>query len=126
MCGIAGWVSYDGDLRPQRDVIAKMRETRIRSFSVDFANHGAAFVAGNFHKSSDTPFVRDFVTHVGCDHTEVVLDSRDLADRDLNRAVIRIDGGNRGMSRASLGAGPPPQHRCRSPSFKRMGDEYTQ
>jgi hypothetical protein len=53
---------------------------------VDFANHGAAFVAGDFHKSSDTPFVRDFVTHVGCDHTEVVLDSRDLADRDLNRA----------------------------------------
>jgi asparagine synthase (glutamine-hydrolysing) len=34
---------------------------RIRSFSVDFADHGAAFVAGDFHKSSDTPFVRDFV-----------------------------------------------------------------
>jgi asparagine synthase (glutamine-hydrolysing) len=62
---------------------------RIRSFSVDFADHGAAFVGGDFHKSSDTPFVRDFVAHVGCDHTEVVLDSRDLADRDLNRAVIR-------------------------------------
>jgi asparagine synthetase B (glutamine-hydrolysing) len=26
----------------------------IRSFSVDFADHGAAFVAGDFHKSSDT------------------------------------------------------------------------
>src|ERR1700731_3564999 len=62
---------------------------RMRSFSVDFANHGATFVAGDFHKSSDTPFVRDFVAHVGCDHTEVVLDSRDLADQDLNRAVIR-------------------------------------
>jgi len=62
---------------------------RIRSFSVDFADHGAAFVAGDFHKSSDTPFVRDFVAQVGCDHTEVVLDSRELADRDLNRAVIR-------------------------------------
>ena len=62
---------------------------RIRSFSVDFADHGAAFVAGDFHKSSDTPFVRDFVAHVGCDHTEVVLDSRELADRNLNRAVIR-------------------------------------
>jgi asparagine synthase (glutamine-hydrolysing) len=61
----------------------------IRSFSVDFAHHGTAFVAGDFHKSSDTPFVRDFVTHVGCDHTEVVLDSRELADRDLNRAVMQ-------------------------------------
>jgi asparagine synthase (glutamine-hydrolysing) len=28
------------------------------------------------------------VSHIGCYHTEVVLDSRDLADRDLCRAVI--------------------------------------
>jgi asparagine synthase (glutamine-hydrolysing) len=69
--------------------IAAQQGGRIRSFSVDFANHGAAFVAGDFHKSSDTPFVRDFVAHVGCDHTEVVLDSRELANRDLNRAVIQ-------------------------------------
>jgi asparagine synthase (glutamine-hydrolysing) len=69
--------------------IAAQQGGRIRSFSVDFASHGAAFVAGDFHKSSDTPFVRDFVAHVGCDHTEVVLDSRELADRDLNRAVIQ-------------------------------------
>jgi asparagine synthase (glutamine-hydrolysing) len=61
----------------------------IRSFSVEFADHGAAFVAGEFHKSSDTPFVRDFVAHVCCDHTEVVLDSQELADRDLNRAVMQ-------------------------------------
>src|SRR5260370_32403379 len=63
---------------------------RIRSFSVDFANYGAGFVASaDFHKSSDTPFVRDFVAHVDCDHTEVVLDSRELADRDLSRAVMQ-------------------------------------
>ena len=61
---------------------------RLRSFSVDFADHGVAFVSGEFHKSSDTPFVRDFVKHVGCDHTEVVLDSRELASRDLSRAVM--------------------------------------
>jgi asparagine synthase (glutamine-hydrolysing) len=70
--------------------IANQQGGRIRSFSVDFANSGAAFVAStDFHKSSDTPFVRDFVAHVGCDHTEVVLDSRELADRDLSRAVIQ-------------------------------------
>src|SRR6267378_3178907 len=69
--------------------LAVQQRGRIRSFSVDFASHGTAFVAGDFHKSSDTPFVRDFVAHVGCDHTEVVLDSRELANRDLNRAVIR-------------------------------------
>jgi asparagine synthase (glutamine-hydrolysing) len=60
----------------------------IRSFSVDFADHGARFVADHFHKSQDTPFVRDCVAHVGCDHTEVVLDSGELADRHLNRTVI--------------------------------------
>src|SRR4029077_13217207 len=70
--------------------LALQQRGRIRSFSVDFANSGAAFVAStDFHKSSDTPFVRDFVAHVGCDHTEVVLNSRELADRDLSRAVIR-------------------------------------
>ena len=62
---------------------------RIRSFSVDFADHGAGFVPGEFHKSSDTPFVWDFVGHTGCDHTEVILDSKELADRNLNRAVMR-------------------------------------
>src|SRR5438105_5323555 len=44
--------------------IALQQRGRIRSFSVDFANYGAAFVAStDFHKSSDTPFVRDFVAH---------------------------------------------------------------
>ncbi len=69
--------------------IAAGQGGRLRSFSVDFANHGTAFVADDFHKSSDTPFVRDFVAHTGCDHREVILDSRELADRDLNRAVMQ-------------------------------------
>jgi asparagine synthase (glutamine-hydrolysing) len=69
--------------------IAAQQGGRVRSFSVDFVNHGAAFVANEFHKSSDTPFVRDFVAHVGCDHTEVVLESRELINRDLSRAVIQ-------------------------------------
>jgi asparagine synthase (glutamine-hydrolysing) len=69
--------------------IAAQQGGRIRSFSVGFASHGAAFIPGEFHKSSDTPFVRDFVAHVGCVHTEVVLDSRELARRDVSRAVIQ-------------------------------------
>jgi asparagine synthase (glutamine-hydrolysing) len=62
---------------------------RIRSFSVDFANQDTRFVADAFHKSYDIPFVRDFVALTGCNHSEVVLDSRELADRSLQRAVIR-------------------------------------
>jgi len=58
---------------------------------VDFANYGAAFVASSdFHKASDTPFIPDFVAHVGCDHTEAVLDSRELADQDLQRNSQRF------------------------------------
>ncbi|HVJ41564.1 MAG TPA: asparagine synthase (glutamine-hydrolyzing) [Dongiaceae bacterium] len=71
-----------------RAILAGQGE-RIRSFSVDFADHGVGFVANDLHKSSDTPFVRDFVSHIGCNHTEVVLDSRELADPDLNRAVLK-------------------------------------
>jgi asparagine synthase (glutamine-hydrolysing) len=61
----------------------------LRSFSVDFANHGADFRSDEFHKSSDTPFVRDFVAHAGPDHTEIVLDSGDLASCELSRNVLR-------------------------------------
>jgi asparagine synthase (glutamine-hydrolysing) len=69
--------------------IRGLQKRRVRSFSVDFTEHGGGgFVANDLHKSSDTPYVRDFVSHVGCDHTEVVLDSRSLADPDLNRAVL--------------------------------------
>lgn len=68
--------------------IRSQQKTHVRSFSIDFTEHGAAFVANELHKTSDTPFVRDFVAHVGCDHTEVVLDSRALADPALNRAVL--------------------------------------
>jgi asparagine synthase (glutamine-hydrolysing) len=69
--------------------IARQQGGRLRSFSLDFADHGATFVANEFHKSSDTPFVRDFVAHVGCDHTEIVLNSKELANPDLNRVVMQ-------------------------------------
>jgi asparagine synthase (glutamine-hydrolysing) len=70
-----------------RAIVARHGE-RIRSFSVDFADHGAAYVAGHFHKTADAPFVRDFVAQTGCNHTEVVLDSRELGSRELCRSVI--------------------------------------
>ena len=78
--------------------IGEQQGERIRSFSVDFANHGAAFVPGDFHKSSDTPFVRDFVASVGSAHTEVVLDSQELASQELSRAVLRASDFPLGLS----------------------------
>jgi asparagine synthase (glutamine-hydrolysing) len=69
--------------------IQKEQGGHIRSFSVDFASHGTDFVPNAFHRESDTPYVRDFVRHVGSNHTEVVLESRELTDSRLNAAVIR-------------------------------------
>ncbi|TDR38501.1 asparagine synthase (glutamine-hydrolysing) [Tahibacter aquaticus] len=60
-----------------------------RSFSVDFTSHGDGFADSGPHKSRDTPFVREFVAHTGCNHTEIVLDSRELNDAALNRAVLQ-------------------------------------
>lgn len=61
----------------------------MRSFSVDFADHGGSFAGSGPHKSNDTPYVREFVAHTGCNHTEIVLDSRELVDDELNRIVLR-------------------------------------
>jgi asparagine synthase (glutamine-hydrolysing) len=69
--------------------VLRQQGRHIRSFSVDFVGQEQHFVPGSFHKTADTPFVNDFVRHVGCDHTEVVLDSQELASDDLHRAVLQ-------------------------------------
>jgi asparagine synthase (glutamine-hydrolysing) len=71
-----------------RAITAQRREP-IRSFSVDFSPHGVDFQPNGFHVSPDTPFVRDFVAHTSVNHTEIVLESRELADPELSRAVVR-------------------------------------
>src|SRR5579872_1040555 len=65
------------------------RGERVRSFSVDFAHHDEHFVSNEIQISPDTPFVREFVAHAGCQHTEIVLESRGLADAELGRKVLR-------------------------------------
>jgi len=66
----------------------KEHGSHIRSFSVDFVNQDQYFLPGALHKASDTPFVHDFVQYIGTDHTEVVLDSSQLADGRLNSTVL--------------------------------------
>lgn len=69
--------------------ITSRQGSATRSFSVDFTSHGGSFADSGPHKSHDTPFVRDFVAHTGCNHTEIVLDSAALNDAALNRAVLQ-------------------------------------
>lgn len=70
------------------DALAQQGAGKVRSFSVDFADHGAAFVADGFRVTADTPFVHDLVNHVGTSHQEVILDSRSLADQQLRQAAL--------------------------------------
>jgi asparagine synthase (glutamine-hydrolysing) len=53
MCGIAGWVSYQGDLKARQDVIAKMTKTIARrgpdsgAAWIDCAHHHVAFAGSH-------------------------------------------------------------------------------
>jgi asparagine synthase (glutamine-hydrolysing) len=60
----------------------------VHSYSVDFSDHGRAFVKDPYRDTSDTPFVREFVKQVNTRHTEVVLNDRELADMEVRRAVV--------------------------------------
>ncbi|GCB50684.1 asparagine synthase (glutamine-hydrolyzing) [Streptomyces sp. NL15-2K] len=64
-------------------------EGPVRSFSVDFAEHGGQFVADPVRGTSDTPFVHDLVRHIGAEHSEVLIDSAQLADPELRASVLR-------------------------------------
>ncbi|MDH6126838.1 asparagine synthase (glutamine-hydrolyzing) [Kitasatospora sp. GP82] len=60
----------------------------VRSFSVDFADHGAEFIEDPVRGTSDAPFVRDLVQHIGADHSEIIIDSAELADPELRAKVL--------------------------------------
>ncbi|MEV5409700.1 asparagine synthase (glutamine-hydrolyzing) [Thermopolyspora sp. NPDC052614] len=64
------------------------RGEKARTFSVDFAGLEESFRPDEFREAPDSPFVRDVVAHVGTEHRDVLLDSRELADPALRRAVV--------------------------------------
>jgi asparagine synthase (glutamine-hydrolysing) len=61
----------------------------IRSFSVDFLDHGNGFASDAVRGTPDAPFVRDLVERIHCNHNEIMLDSCELADPALRSQVIR-------------------------------------
>ena len=60
----------------------------IRSFSVDFIEHGSGFASDAVRGTPDAPFVRDLIERIRSSHNEIVLDSRELADPALRSLVI--------------------------------------
>jgi asparagine synthase (glutamine-hydrolysing) len=61
----------------------------VRSFSVDFAGAGDIFQADAVRGSTDAPFAWELAEFVGSCHTEILLDSQDLVDPAVRRAVLR-------------------------------------
>ena len=50
------------------------------TFAVDFAGSADAFVADRNRPELDAPYVRELIAHLGCRHTDVLLDTPDLLD----------------------------------------------
>lgn len=60
----------------------------IRSFSVDFRDHGQGFAGDAVRATPDAPFVRELVARIHSTHGEIILDSAELADPALRRQVV--------------------------------------
>lgn len=61
----------------------------IRSFSVDFLQHGCGFASDSVRGTPDAPFVRDLVKRIGSTHQEIVIDSSEMADPELRAKIIK-------------------------------------
>ncbi|MFJ7311850.1 asparagine synthase (glutamine-hydrolyzing) [Pseudomonas sp. NPDC098747] len=61
----------------------------IRSFSLDFMDHGGGFTSDAVRGTPDAPFVKDLVQKIRSTHGEILLDSREMADPELRSKVIR-------------------------------------
>jgi asparagine synthase (glutamine-hydrolysing) len=69
-------------------IIRERSGNPVHSYSVDFADFGKAFVKDPMRDTADTPFVREFVKQVKTQHTEVMLNNRELAGMQVRRAVV--------------------------------------
>ena len=64
------------------------RGETVRSFSVDFVGQAENFTADELRPTNDSPFVHDVAEHVRSRHQDVVLDSGELTDPAIRRAVV--------------------------------------
>ncbi|GAC68607.1 asparagine synthase (glutamine-hydrolyzing) [Gordonia soli] len=60
----------------------------VHSYAVDFVDQESQFRPDEMRDTPDSPFVRDVAAHVNSMHRDVVLDSADLSDPAVRRAVI--------------------------------------
>ena len=60
----------------------------LRSFSVDFNGHDDSFEADQLRGSHDQPFVHEMVRHLGVEHRDIVLDTKQLCDATTRKSVL--------------------------------------
>jgi asparagine synthase (glutamine-hydrolysing) len=60
----------------------------VRSFAVDFVGQSEHFRPDELRATPDTPYVHDVAAQVRSEHTDIVLDHRELADPAVRRRVI--------------------------------------
>jgi asparagine synthase (glutamine-hydrolysing) len=69
--------------------LAEQGRGPVRSFSVDFTGTATGFEPDAVRPQVDAPFARELAAHVGARHSEVLLDSADLAAPATRAAVLR-------------------------------------
>ena len=67
---------------------ARELSTPVRSFAVDFIDQDENFTPSGMHPTRDTPFAHEVAEYVGSEHTDIVLDHRQLSDPGVRRKVI--------------------------------------
>ncbi|HST47997.1 asparagine synthase (glutamine-hydrolyzing) [Jatrophihabitans sp.] len=60
----------------------------VPTFAVDFTGQTENFRPDELRDAPDGPFIHDVAEHVGADHTDIVLDSKTLADPEVRRASL--------------------------------------
>jgi asparagine synthase (glutamine-hydrolysing) len=65
-----------------------LKHQRIRSFAVDFIDHGSRFRPDEMRGSADAPYVAEAASHLGSNHTDITLDTAELGDPGLRAAVL--------------------------------------
>ncbi|MEU4447794.1 asparagine synthase (glutamine-hydrolyzing) [Actinosynnema sp. NPDC050801] len=67
---------------------AHLGDEQVRTFAVDFMGQAENFVPDELRDTPDTPYIQDVVKHVGTDHTDIVLNPKELADPEVRKAAL--------------------------------------
>ncbi len=67
---------------------ARDLSTPVRTFSVEFTGQAETFTPSETHPTLDAPYVHDVARYVGSEHTDIVIDHRQLSDPAIRRKVV--------------------------------------